>query len=88
MVKSCSGHLKKCKSIENRMSKIFTNPILSFYTYKRKQKEIVSYKKEIFFVLLSKFQASNFLKYILKMLNYLQTNPIRYKQNIATDICK
>ena len=31
MVQSCSWHLKTCESIENRKSKIFANPILSFY---------------------------------------------------------
>ena len=36
IVKSCSGHLKTCKSIENRKSKIFANPILSSYVYRRK----------------------------------------------------
>ena len=36
IVKSCSGHLKLCKSIENRKSKIFANPILSSYVYRRK----------------------------------------------------
>ena len=30
-VKSCSGHLKPCKSNENPKSKIFENPILSSY---------------------------------------------------------
>ena len=29
IVKSCSGHSKTCKSIENRKSKICTKPILS-----------------------------------------------------------
>ena len=37
MVKSCSGHLKTYKSIKNRKSKIFKNPILSSYIYRRKQ---------------------------------------------------
>ena len=35
MVKLCSG-LKTCKFIENRISKIFTNPILYFFVYRRK----------------------------------------------------
>ena len=34
MASSSSGHLKACKSIENRMSKIFTNPILSSYVFR------------------------------------------------------
>ena len=29
IAKSCSGHLKTCKSIKNRKSKICTKPILS-----------------------------------------------------------
>ena len=36
MMKSCSGHFKTCKSLETRMSKIFVNPILSSYVYRRK----------------------------------------------------
>ena len=38
--KSCSGHLKACKSIKNRNSKIFRIPILSSYIkYRRKKKQ-------------------------------------------------
>ena len=36
MDKSCLGHLKTCKAIENWISKIFASPILSSYVYKRK----------------------------------------------------
>ena len=32
-VRLCSGHLKTWKSIENRMSKIFANPVLFSYAY-------------------------------------------------------
>ena len=38
IVKSCSGHPKTCKTIGNRNSKIFENPILSSYGYRKKQK--------------------------------------------------
>ena len=39
IVKSCSGHLKTCKSVENRrISKIFSNPILFSCVYRRKYK--------------------------------------------------
>ena len=39
MVKSCSGHLKTCKSTKNRMSKIFANPILSSRVYTEESKK-------------------------------------------------
>ena len=38
MVKSCSGYIKTCKSIESRMQKIFESPILCSYVYRRKLK--------------------------------------------------
>ena len=41
MVKSCSGHLKTCKSIENWMSKIFASLILSSYAHRRSKKSFL-----------------------------------------------
>ena len=41
MDKSCSGHLETCKSIENRLSKIFANPILSSFTLEESKKLIL-----------------------------------------------
>ena len=45
IVKSCSGHLKTCTSIENRIPKIFRNPILSSNVYRYSTKFL---PKEIF----------------------------------------
>ena len=36
MLKSCSGHLKMCKTVKNRNLKSFTIPVLSLYTENRK----------------------------------------------------
>ena len=38
IVKPYSGYLKTWKPIKNRLSKLFLNPILSSYVYRRKQK--------------------------------------------------
>ena len=40
MVKSCIGHLKTCQFIENRMLKIFMNPVLCSNEHRRKEKFI------------------------------------------------
>ena len=47
MVKSCSGYLKVCKSIKTRMSKIFTNPMLSSYAYRIQKKFSLSFSNSL-----------------------------------------
>ena len=44
MIKSCSGHLKTCKSIENWMSKIFANPILFSFIYNKIKSDFLKKK--------------------------------------------
>ena len=59
-VKSCSGHLKTCKSIENRTSKIFMNPILSSYAYRRKSLKLHKSKHQcsvIYLNMIKRFEA-------------------------------
>ena len=46
IVKSCSGHPKTCKSIENRKSKICTKPILSSICIEESKKRRRRRKKE------------------------------------------
>ena len=47
IVKSCSRHSKMCKSIKNRMSKIFTIKIVSYIKYGRKQETTIAKRNEI-----------------------------------------
>ena len=45
IVKSCSGHPKTCKSIENRKTKICTKPILSSTYIEESKKESLNTEK-------------------------------------------
>ena len=66
MIKSCSGHLKTCKSIENRKSKIFANPILSSYVLEESKKK----------------RNSIFMQYLLILSCFLAIQPKLRKENL------
>ena len=59
IVKSCSGHPKTCKSIENRKLKICTKPILSSI-YIEESKNVEKYEFPYVSYIHNIFEAENF----------------------------